>query len=146
LTRVKIQEEASWNHQGMKMAAKQIVLAAPVSAAAEPGSLAGGRLMREWQTVAAMIRIYCRGRHQGSDLCPECRELLDYAGARLERCRFGAEKPACANCPVHCYQRIRRDQIKDVMRYAGPSMLWRHPVLSARHWLDGFRKATTVID
>jgi len=28
-----------------------------------------------------------------------------------------------------------------VMRYAGPRMVWQHPILSLRHWFDGFRKA-----
>jgi hypothetical protein len=27
------------------------------------------------------------------------------------------------------------------MRFAGPRMLWTHPILSLRHWLDGFRAA-----
>jgi hypothetical protein len=119
---------------------------APVDALAAPetrGS-AGKRLAREWKTMAAMIRLYCRHQHRGSGLCPECRQLLEYARVRLRRCRFGAEKPTCARCPVHCYQRARRERIKEVMRYAGPRMLWRHPFLSLRHWLDGFRKAPTV--
>ena len=60
---------------------------------------------------------------------------------RLERCRFGPEKPTCANCPVHCYQATRCEQVKAVMRYAGPRMMWEHPIMSLRHWLDGFRKA-----
>ncbi len=97
------------------------------------------RLAREWKTMAAMIRIYCRAHHNVS-CCHECEGLLAYAHQRLERCRFGSEKPTCANCPVHCYQRSRREQVKSVMRYAGPRMLWQHPVLSLFHWLDGFRK------
>lgn len=106
---------------------------------------AGKRLNREWTAMEAMIRIDCRSHHAPANrICPECRQLLDYASARLERCRFGAEKPTCANCPVHCYQRARRDQIKAVMRYSGPRMLWEHPILSLRHWLDGFRKAPEV--
>ena len=101
-----------------------------------------GRLNREWKTMEAMVRIYCRGRHGSVEgVCAECRQLLDYAAVRLERCRFGAEKPTCANCPVHCYQRARREQVRTVMRYAGPRMLWAHPLMSVRHWLDGFRKA-----
>ena len=99
------------------------------------------RLAREWKTIEAMIRCYCQNLHgRDTGLCPECQQLHDYAGLRLERCRFGAEKPTCANCPVHCYQRTRREQVKVVMRYAGPRMLWRHPVLSVYHWLDGFRQ------
>jgi hypothetical protein len=94
------------------------------------------RLRREFKTMAAMVNIYCRNWHK-QDLCPQCRGLLEYAQLRLERCRFGAEKPTCAKCPVHCYQRERREQVRTVMRYAGPRMLWEHPVLSLRHWIDG---------
>jgi len=104
---------------------------------------ASRRLDREWNTIAAMIRCYCRDHHS-PELCPECRQLLDYAGVRLARCRFGPAKPTCAHCPVHCYQRARREQIKAVMRYAGPRTIWQHPVLSVRHWLDGFRKAPAI--
>jgi Nitrous oxide-stimulated promoter len=97
-----------------------------------------GRLDREWRTVEAMIRCYCKGKHGlGNDLCSQCAELMAYAHLRLERCRFGQEKPTCAKCPVHCYQKTRREEIRAVMRYAGPRMAWRHPVLSLRHWLDG---------
>jgi hypothetical protein len=107
-----------------------------------PTIAASRRLVREWKTVAAMVRCYCRDHHDAAvDFCPECAGLLAYATLRLDRCRFGPEKPTCANCPVHCYQRDRRDRMKTVMRYAGPRMLWRHPILGLCHWLDGFRKA-----
>jgi len=107
--------------------------------------LSARRLQREWKTMSAMVRIYCRGRHHPAErLCDECRQFLGYAEVRLERCRFGQEKPTCAKCPVHCYQRNRREQARAIMRYAGPRMLWEHPILSLFHWLDGFRKAPTV--
>jgi hypothetical protein len=103
-------------------------------------SFAGKRLAREWQTIAAMVRCYCRDHHATqTTLCSECQGLLDYATVRLDRCRFGSEKPVCVKCPVHCYQRARREQIRAVMRYAGPRMLWQHPILSLRHWLDARR-------
>lgn len=103
----------------------------------------GGRLAREWRTMEAMVHIYCRDHHHppNNTLCGECQSFLDYASVRLDRCRFGVEKPTCAKCPVHCYQRSRRDQVKTIMRYAGPRMLWEHPLMSLRHWLDGFREA-----
>ena len=91
-----------------------------------------------------MVGIYCRDHHGTSALCPECQQLQDYARLRLDRCRFGAEKPTCARCPVHCYQRNRREQIKTVMRYSGPRMLLPHPILSLFHWLDSFRKIPPV--
>ena len=101
------------------------------------------RLTRERSTVTAMIGIYCRGHHgSGADLCEECRELCDYAMRRLDRCPFGAVKPTFANCTVHCYQPQRRDQIGQVMRYAGPRMLWKHPILALLHKLDGWIQTT----
>jgi hypothetical protein len=120
------------------------LVAGPVGiqfAAKTKNNLADTRLAREWKTMSAMVRIYCRDQHHPANgLCIECRQFLDYAGVRLERCRFGQEKPTCANCPVHCYQRDRREQARVVMRYAGPRMMWEHPVMSLRHWLDGFRE------
>jgi hypothetical protein len=104
--------------------------------------LGKGRLERELKTMSAMVHIFCRDHHHtGRRLCPDCREFLDYAIIRLQRCRFGDEKPTCANCPVHCYQRERREQARIVMRYAGPRMVWEHPILSLSHGLDGFRRA-----
>jgi len=98
------------------------------------------RARRELATVGAMIAIHCRGVHgrrRGS--CDECRELLDYARRRVERCPLVADKPTCVNCPVHCYSPAMRERIRAVMRYAGPRMLWRHPVLAILHVLDGRR-------
>ncbi len=117
----------------------------PVCLEQPPEALREKRLRREWKTIRAMLRIYCEAMHAGKgELCSECQELMDYATVRLERCRFGAEKPTCANCPVHCYLPARREQVKVVMRFAGPRMLWRHPLLSLRHWLDGKRQAPAL--
>lgn len=111
-------------------------------AAKRKNDLAKARLAREWQTMVAMVRIYCRDKHQTTgSLCAECQQFLNYANVRLERCHYGPEKPTCAKCPVHCYQRERREQVRLIMRHAGPRMMWEHPVMSLRHWLDGFRKA-----
>ncbi|MBI5688097.1 MAG: nitrous oxide-stimulated promoter family protein [Verrucomicrobia bacterium] len=100
------------------------------------------RFARERRTVLAMIRLYCSHQHgRSGHLCAECVELWDYVQLRLERCPFQDNKPTCAKCPVHCYQPARRAQIQTVMRYAGPRMLWRHPVLAIRHLLDGTKKA-----
>jgi hypothetical protein len=87
-----------------------------------PARFTNRRLAREWKTVTAMLHIYCRDQHGGA-LCDECQELMRYVSLRLDRCWFGEEKPTCAKCPVHCYQRDRREQTKAVMRYAGPRML-----------------------
>lgn len=101
------------------------------------------RLDRERRTMAYMVDLYCADHHGDEDaaLCAECREFLDYADTRLDKCPYGEEKPTCANCPIHCYKPDRREQVKRIMRYAGPRMLLRHPVLAIRHQLDGLRKA-----
>ena len=97
------------------------------------------RRARELKTIESMVRMYCRHHHQHTALCPECAELSDYARRRLERCVFGDAKPTCANCVVHCYGAEQRERIRVVMRWAGPRMLLRHPVLGISHLLDGRR-------
>jgi hypothetical protein len=100
------------------------------------------RLARERKTVTAMLRIYCRAHHGGRrGLCAECAELHAYVMCRLDRCPFGEQKPTCAACPIHCYRADRREQIREVMRYAGPRMLWHHPLSALRHLWDGRRTA-----
>ena len=90
-------------------------------------------LSQERETVRAMIRIYCRYNHHQKPLCEECTQLWDYADERLAKCPFGVEKPTCQNCQVHCYKPEMRQRIKDVMRFAGPRMIWHHPVMAIRH-------------
>ncbi|OPX40954.1 MAG: hypothetical protein B1H13_04710 [Desulfobacteraceae bacterium 4484_190.3] len=90
----------------------------------------------ESRTAEAMIEIFCHGQHGSKEgLCSECRELLDYVVKRLEKCPFQEDKPKCAKCPVHCYKPDMREKIRAVMKYAGPRMLYRHPVLSGAHYL-----------
>lgn len=100
----------------------------------------GPRIEREKRTVTAMIRLYCHDLHHTPDgLCAECSTLQDYAMHRLERCPFQEGKTTCAKCAVHCYKPEMREQIRVVMRYAGPRMLWKHPILAVQHLRDGRR-------
>jgi hypothetical protein len=98
------------------------------------------RLARERRTIEAMVDLYCRAHHATKGtLCAECQALYDYAVARLDRCPFGVDKTTCARCPIHCYKPAMRSRISEVMRYAGPRMLLRHPILALLHQLDSFR-------
>ncbi|OGO09377.1 MAG: hypothetical protein A2Y61_02150, partial [Chloroflexi bacterium RBG_13_60_13] len=81
------------------------------------------RMAREGKTVAAMIDLYCRSHHRADTPCPECAELLAYAGECLEKCPFQEGKTICARCPVHCFKPAMREGIRDVMRFSGPRML-----------------------
>jgi predicted amidophosphoribosyltransferase len=100
------------------------------------------RLEREKRTIRLMIELYCRKNHPANHagLCASCQQLADYALQRIERCPFKADKPTCAKCTVHCYKPAMREQVRRVMRYAGPRMLIYHPGLAIAHVVDGARK------
>ena len=99
-------------------------------------------LDREARTMGKMVQIYCTAHHETADeLCEECTKFLDYAEVRLEKCPYGEDKPTCANCPVHCYKPHFRAQAKAIMRFSGPRMLLRHPILTIAHYIDGRRRA-----
>ncbi|HEX6007113.1 MAG TPA: nitrous oxide-stimulated promoter family protein, partial [Burkholderiales bacterium] len=76
---------------------------------------------------------------QSGPICIECLELYHYAARRLERCVFGDAKPTCSHCVVHCYTRDMRERVRAVMRWAGPRMLLRHPILGIAHLIDEHR-------
>lgn len=104
------------------------------------------RLRREFHTIGYMMRIWCVAHHVHSlrspaGLCAQCTDLLAYAGQRLANCPYGEGKPTCARCPVHCYARSQREQVREVMKHAGPRMLWRHPWHTLLHILDKLRPA-----
>lgn len=95
------------------------------------------RVRRELRTVRAMIGLHCRDRHGcGSGLCDRCGALWEYARQRVERCPFRDDKPTCLRCTVHCFRPEMREAIRAAMRYAGPRMPWRHPVLALLHLLE----------
>jgi len=99
------------------------------------------RMKREQKTVELMIALYCRDHHHTrGELCHECRELVEYTRLRLKNCPFQENKTTCGNCPIHCYTPKLCDKIRVVMRYAGPRMAWRHPILALGHMIDGRRK------
>lgn len=106
------------------------------------------RRARELKTIKTMVSLYCRGHHhsEGSGLCVDCAALGDYAERRLERCVFGDAKPTCSNCVVHCYGAEMRERIRAVMRWAGPRMLLRHPLLGIAHLLDEHRPVPLLPD
>lgn len=93
-----------------------------------------GELATEFKTVSAMMEIYCK-KHHGvkSGLCADCKELLLYAETKLDRCPYGQDKPTCNKCPIHCYKPEPKEQMRQVMIYAGPRMLLNHPILAIRH-------------
>ena len=98
-------------------------------------------IAREKSTIRGVVEIYCRAHHDpNGGICLDCREVLDYAHARLDRCPFGGDKTNCAQCSAHCYKPAMRVRVKEIMRFAGPRMACRHPILALRHQLRSFKK------
>lgn len=87
----------------------------------------------EFKTIHAMVTIYCNAFHQKNQLCSECQAFLSYANDKLDRCPYGQNKPTCNRCPIHCYKPEQRALAKKIMRYAGPRMILKHPILALRH-------------
>lgn len=88
----------------------------------------------EKETLRKMITLFCRKQHHRAEVpCEDCRDLFNYACKRLDLCKFGADKPTCEKCPVHCYKPGRREKVKKIMRYAGPRMIIYHPLDAIRH-------------
>jgi hypothetical protein len=95
--------------------------------------------VRDGRILARFIEVYCRGRHRDAPrqpvefsgalagvlaappvLCESCSRLLVHGMARRLRCPM-KPKPPCRECTTHCFQPGYREEIREVMRYAG----WR---------------------
>ena len=90
---------------------------------------------QEKKLIAIMIDMYrsFEGREMSDE---ELDELFLYASKRIEACiyrRNDEKKPFCNVCPVHCYKNDMREKIRKVMRYAGPRLLFKRPILSLKH-------------
>lgn len=105
------------------------------------GNMASARLKRERDTIRAMFEIYCQGRHgtRGA-LCPDCQGVLDYAFKRIDKCPYAETKPTCKNCVTHCYAKEMQTKVKEIMRFSGPRMPLRHPILTLGHYLDELKQ------
>lgn len=94
----------------------------------------------EKRTALTMIEYYCRHRHSRSAssstvffLCEECQSLAHYVAERLDACTQMPVKKSCRKCGIHCYSPHYREQIRAVMRYVGPRMIFIHPLATLRH-------------
>lgn len=89
---------------------------------------------KEKLLVSEMISLYCKKQHlTKKGLCRECFELLEYAKKRSDCCPFMEHKTFCSNCKVHCYNSEMRLKIKAVMKFSGPRLLFRHPLIVLSH-------------
>lgn len=113
--------------------------------AADDSPAVARRRAREKRVISQMVALYCVGNHDaalrteraccGEPVCPACKAVDAYAVLRTARCRQMHAKTSCEKCPYHCYRPQEREQIRQVMRYAGPRMLTKHPIAAIRHLL-----------
>lgn len=100
----------------------------------------------ESTVVTELIALYCQHKHgklskDEQALCSSCRELNAYAQERISHCPFMETKTFCSNCKVHCYETQKREEIRQVMRYAGPRLLLKRPLMVLHHmWLEFLEK------
>ncbi|MFO6484177.1 nitrous oxide-stimulated promoter family protein [Escherichia coli] len=96
--------------------------------------MSGKRISREKLTIKKIkinfIKRNARRRQRSRSITRRC--LFTRKSGWINVCS-AKKKPACKQCPVHCYQPAKREEMKQIMRWAGPRMLWRHPILTVRH-------------
>ncbi len=90
------------------------------------------KIEKERKVVSLMIDIY----YKKHSTLKEKIELLDYVNLRLTKCPFSDNKTFCSNCKIHCYNPLMQERIKQVMRYAGPRMLFYHPIIAISHLIE----------
>lgn len=101
-------------------------------------------MSHEKKVVKIMIAIFCRDHHSENksfvktegEFCGECGELFEYAMRRLNQCPYQEKKPSCEQCKIHCYEPAMREKIRKVMKFSGPKMIFKHPVLAITHLKD----------
>jgi len=103
-----------------------------------------GQRARDRKAIELMLRLYCKNKHQPSNsLCSACRDLLEYAHGRLDHCKYYPRKKACSKCASPCYKPSVRQEMREVMRYAGPRLLYTHPIVALRHLVASKCNLTT---
>lgn len=112
----------------------------------------------EIRLVDSMIDLYAVAHHSYSSqvdaenidaAVPDTEALKAYTHKRIEQCRYRSEKQKktfCNVCPIHCYKPEMRRQIRAVMRYSGPRMLFRHPILSLQYLIGTIRSKKETKD
>ncbi|MFI3283959.1 MAG: nitrous oxide-stimulated promoter family protein [Erysipelotrichaceae bacterium] len=84
---------------------------------------------KEIDIVKLMIQLYIKKHPE------EMNDLAEYATNKIQKCPCMETKTFCSKCTIHCYDEKHHLQIKKVMRYSGPRMIFYHPMLTLKHYL-----------
>ncbi len=88
------------------------------------------------QLIHEMITIFCAAKHHRVGNCQTCSRLEEYANMKIDRCPPGDSGISCSSCRVHCYGESERSLIKEVMKYAGPGIFLKSPLLTLRYFMN----------
>jgi hypothetical protein len=94
---------------------------------------------KDIRLIGKFVEVYCAAQHHGAGqlpvtlpaclgertLCPECSLFLEYAINKRMKCPLEAEKPTCKHCRIHCYDKPRREKIREIMSYSGRKLMMR---------------------
>lgn len=94
------------------------------------------KIEKEKKIVAFMIDCYCKKNHHQETICRSCNDLVKYAQERLSVCPFGEKKTSCLKCMVHCYSKGKRIEIRNVMSFVGPRMMYLMPIQYIKHMFN----------
>jgi hypothetical protein len=97
------------------------------------------RQKRDIGLIGKFVEVYCAGKHAATErdplqlpaglgeriICPDCASFLEYAVTKRLNCPLEAEKPSCKHCRIHCYDRPRREKMREIMSYAGRRLMLR---------------------
>ena len=89
--------------------------------------------------IGKFVEVYCAGKHGAVErtpfslpeglgerkICSECAAFMEYAVSKRINCPLEAEKPSCKHCRIHCYDRPRREKVREIMSYAGRRLMLR---------------------
>lgn len=98
---------------------------------------------QEKKIIREMILLYYKKIHT-ENLCDECKDVLDYACNRIDKCPFMEEKTFCSNCKSPCYNAKMRQKIKTIMRFSSKRMLFHHPILVIKHLVLSIREKIKI--
>ena len=91
------------------------------------------KIDRDKKVVKLMIELYCKHKLGVHQIPEKYLRLIQYANFKLEHCSWGKNKPACKDCPHHCYSLEKRKEIQEIMRWTGPRMLIWCPCAAFHH-------------
>lgn len=95
------------------------------------------KVEKEKRTLEFMINLYCEKKHKlGIRKCKDCREIFQYASTQLDQCKFGEKKLSCKKCRVHCFSPEKREEIRKIMRFSGPRIIFYRPQYYIRYILS----------